>query len=806
MSSDTDSNATSPAALVAAADTDGSEHSVEGSNSREISPASASKHVTSSNEYGESHMTPRRFRGQTIVSQASSTGKQSTMADNYTPLKPTDMLKISHKFKSSVDDRSNVLGGGRSGSYATLNNGLGRWVEEGADESERTRRASNDDSAGASATARSSFDSLMLDPADIGGEEEGGIPMGRLFGSGSNGGEYREIGGQRRRRAGDGEPIWSRRMLVLPLVMFASMGIAALIISGIAWMRERRENPTLEVDASLFPYTVDRAGLAGGQYALRLIHTNDMHAHFLPFDSSGEACEPAQAAANSGCVGGSAYVKAVVDHLRLGTGVGGRSNTILLNAGDEFQGSVYNTLFKGNMSADLLNVFGIDALALGNHEFDHGPHHLARYLNRVRAPAVCANIEFATQDVPELQAALQPFTVVDRHKVGIIGVLTPETERSSSIGAGITITDAVDAVNRMRRRLNDMGIHRIVVLSHLGYDQDKDLAARVDSGISLVVGAHTHSYLAPSANISDAMQKAETAGGPYPTWVANTRDREWQTAVVQAKSFGQYVGFLDLVFNDDGSLDSRLTRGRPVPVDVVSSDSPVHAMAPNKQVLAVMQPYLDQAAAFVGTVIGQSAAEFPAPASNRDPAELALGNLVTDALVWATKHVPVALMGSGALRHRLPQGDIARAALFDALPFDDALMAVQLSGRALRSVVDASISANNNRSSPVLSTLQASGLRWTTTPQDNGSPAIEIRTEIGDIEKRPMEGEKWETLDDAKSYEVLAPKFLANGGDDLIDTSAIIASRVVVDALRNLVEIYIARFSPLQPILDHRKP
>ncbi|KAJ2397226.1 hypothetical protein GGI23_003616 [Coemansia sp. RSA 2559] len=819
MGSETDSNLTSPVAAGAALDNSDRELSPESSSNYEFSsPSVGSVNNNASNnngnEYRESHITPRRFRGQTIVAQASSTSKQSTLADDYTPLKPVDLLKVSHKFKSSVDDRSNTMARGRSGSYpglVGLNNGR-RALEEGGN-SDRTRRASND-STGVSPTARSSFDSLLLDPGYVGaGDEEGGIPMGLLFGGSSSGGEYQEIGGQRRRRRSPngGEPIWSRRMLVMPLVMFAGMGIVALVISSIAWVRERRENPTLHVDASLFPYTVDREKLAANQYSLRLIHTNDMHAHFLPQDDNGEACDPvsmllANDQPKGSCVGGSAYVKAVVDHLRLGNGVGGKQNTILLNAGDEFQGSVYNTLFKGNMSADLLNVFGIDALALGNHEFDHGPHHLAKYLNKIKASAICANLEFSTQDVPELQAALQPFTLVDRHKVGIIGVLTPETAKSSSVGDGIKITDPVDAVNRMRQKLNELGIRRIIVLSHLGYELDKDLAARVDSGVGLVVGAHTHSYLSPIDNNSTSdRQKGEQSNGPYPTWVTNGSDREWQTAVVQAKSFGQYVGFLDLVFNDDGSLDSRLTMGRPVSVDVISPDSIVHGMAPSKQALSVMQPYLDQAKSFISAEIGQATAEFPAPKSNRDPDEVALGDLITDALVWANKHVPVALLGSGAIRHRLPQGSVTRGDLFDALPFDDVLMAVHLTGRSLRTIVETGISANNNRDSPVLSTLQASGLRWKKPDNDeNDEPDIEIRAKIGSTDKRPMEGEQWVSLDNAQTYEVLVPKFLANGGDNLIAKDMIVASRVVVEGLRNLVELYITRFSPIQPILNQR--
>ena len=163
MNSETDSNLTSPVDAAGALDSSDHDLSPASSNNHEFSSPSVgsiNNNANSSNEYGESHITPRRFRGQTIVAQASSTSKQSTLADDYTPLQPVDLLKVSHKFKSSVDDRSNRMARGRSGSYPGLvghNNGR-RALEEGGN-SDRTRRTSND-SAGVSPTARSSFDSL----------------------------------------------------------------------------------------------------------------------------------------------------------------------------------------------------------------------------------------------------------------------------------------------------------------------------------------------------------------------------------------------------------------------------------------------------------------------------------------------------------------------------------------------------------------------------------------------------------------------------------------------------------------------
>ncbi|KAJ2884789.1 hypothetical protein H4R27_001856 [Coemansia aciculifera] len=598
---------------------------------------------------------------------------------------------------------------------------------------------------------------------------------------------------QQQRGSGYNEPIWSRRMLLLPGILLLSMSALAGIVAAAAWLRDMREHPATDtVNAGLFPSGVDKARLSADQYALRLIHTNDVHARFHPHDFLGDACDPltfTPSANRTRCLGGSAYVKSVIDHLRGGEGV---QNSLLVDAGDEFQGSIFHTLFAGNVSARLLNAYAYDAVTLGNHEFDHGPELLAQYLHKVHAPAICANLDFLA-DVPELQSAIQSFAIIERHKVGIIGVLTPDAMSSSRVGSSINITDPIDAINRMRAKLNQRGIHRIIVLSHMGYDYDKQMAAKVESGISLIVGGHTHSYLGEN-DISEITRKP---GGPYPTWIANDADREWQTAVIQAKSYGEYVGYLDAVFNDDGSLDSRLTQGHLVLVDVASADSSIKGMEPSSLITEVLRPFEVTAAEFTATVIGAAASEFPGPEGRQDPHELAIGNLVADALSWGadTEHhtTSIALVSSGTLRWGLPAGKLTRGDLMRTMPFDDTLGRITLSGKVLRSIV-----ANGKKA--VFSSLQASGLRYK-------ADDIQVRVSVKNGDTRPFTGDVWEPLNDDKEYSVVAPMFILGGGDELISHEELDKAKLVIVAqsCRNIVEMYIKHFSPISPVLDQRK-
>ncbi|KAJ2448335.1 hypothetical protein EV183_005495 [Coemansia sp. RSA 2336] len=703
-----------------------------GSGSPAPSDHTASESAIGSSSSNAGVLTPRRYRGMTIEAHSSSTSKHTTIANS-----PEDNREV-----SSFD--------------SILSGDLGTAIEE-----ELSIRQQQQ-------------------------QQPGGV-LGRLFNDRE--GEYyplepmdgtQSTGWYRRRPS---EPIWSRKMVILPVVLFAAMGITALLISSLAWVRERIENPTERVNPQLFPATVMPSQLGKGQYALRLVHTNDIHAHIEPFDAvTGNTCDPQAHGASAQCVGGAAYVKAVVDHLRGGEGV---HDAVLVDAGDAVQGTPFDMLFAGNASLAVANTLRYDAVSLGNHELDRGLDHLVQYLNKLESPVLCANLDF-TREFPAMQAAVQPFTVIEKHKLGIIGVLTPDAAESSSMAPGMQLTDPIAAVNAARARLLKMNINRIVVLSHLGFDADRHLAERIDPGIALIVGGHTHSYLG-----SDKANN-ETVAGPYPTWVANGAGTDWQTAIVQAKSFGQYVGYLDMVFNDNGSLDSQLTRGLAVPVAPAAADSPVNGIAPSQRMNSVVGPFIRHAHEVMAHQIGTAAKAFAAPASSRDANELALGNLVADALVWAIHHAPIALVNTGLLRAPLSAGDITRGDLLSAMPFDGSLVMANISGSQLHEM----LTRASSTSSGTLSTVQYSGVRVA------ANNTLEVRGSIS-YDSRPFADEQWQPLEDAHMYDVLMPRFVAEGGDAISSTK--LTYHTVSGHLSDLVELYITRFSPITPILDHRK-
>ena len=224
---------------------------------------------------------------------------------------------------------------------------------------------------------------------------------------------------------------------------------------------------------------------AAGASAQRLVilHVNDTHSH-LDAERSGDNV------GRGGVIERAAYI----DSVRAAVG---KNKVLLLHAGDWDQGSPYYTIFEGDLEVSLINAIKYDCLTFGNHEFDSGVEDLARRVKNIKSPIVCANYDFSSFDFGKNGVA--PCTVIKRGglRIGIIGLLTNiETvvnyETASRIPrAG---TDA-EVVNKWADYLrNTKKCDMVIVLSHIGYEEDLDLVKDI-RGVDLVVGGHSHTFV-----------------------------------------------------------------------------------------------------------------------------------------------------------------------------------------------------------------------------------------------------------------------------------------------------------------------
>ena len=179
--------------------------------------------------------------------------------------------------------------------------------------------------------------------------------------------------------------------------------------------------------------------LAGQDFSLTILSTNDTHANLSPIDPMGIMCDQAADAAGK-CQGGVARLATAIARER----AKGKP-TLLLDAGDQFQGTLYFTKYKGEPLAFFMNRLGYDAMTLGNHEFDDGPATLAAFIKALRFPVVVANLDLSAS--PELHGLTVPSVVreVAGHKIGIVGVTQSKTPETSSPGPDIVFEKSIPA-------------------------------------------------------------------------------------------------------------------------------------------------------------------------------------------------------------------------------------------------------------------------------------------------------------------------------------------------------------------------
>jgi 5'-nucleotidase/UDP-sugar diphosphatase len=162
---------------------------------------------------------------------------------------------------------------------------------------------------------------------------------------------------------------------------------------------------TLTIMAALLLSLTPLAGAQGNAYTLTVLHTNDVHARILQFGDTGGACGE-EDAAQGNCFGGVARRATKINEIRAEGG-----NLILVDAGDQFQGTLFYNKYKGEEAQTFMNELGYDAMTVGNHEFDDGPGVLGSFIRGADFPVVSANIDASNEAA--LAGLIQPYTVLD---------------------------------------------------------------------------------------------------------------------------------------------------------------------------------------------------------------------------------------------------------------------------------------------------------------------------------------------------------------------------------------------------------
>ncbi|UPQ89884.1 bifunctional metallophosphatase/5'-nucleotidase [Vibrio sinaloensis] len=288
---------------------------------------------------------------------------------------------------------------------------------------------------------------------------------------------------------------------------------------------------------------------------LRLAHINDTHSYFEPtslqlaINVDGVELNPFVSA------GGFARIATRVDQLKQ-QAEQQQQGFLFLHAGDCFQGTLYFSLFKGEANATLLNALNIDAMALGNHELDMGNEPVAHFVDRIQFPLLAGNWDLSNE-LPHKRFRLQGHRNVvpydtDQHRanwiekavgddrVAIFSLALDKMAEISNPDWDTPFVDAVETAKNTVAAIRQSGINKIILLSHMGYEADLDLANHVD-GISVIVGGHSHRLQGDFSLLGLAKDD------PYGVRVN-------QTYVVQSGMHALSLGHCDLEFAPDGTL------------------------------------------------------------------------------------------------------------------------------------------------------------------------------------------------------------------------------------------------------------
>ncbi|XP_053830447.1 5'-nucleotidase isoform X2 [Vidua macroura] len=290
---------------------------------------------------------------------------------------------------------------------------------------------------------------------------------------------------------------------------------------------------------------------AAAELRLTLLHTNDVHGRV---EAQGEG--PRRCAAGApGCFGGVARRAARVAAERAA-----HRNVLLLDAGDQYQGTVWFSRFKGREAVHFMNLLRYDAMALGNHEFDEGVSGLLDpLLKNVNFTVLSSNIKGKTPLGNEMMKYVHPFKIVhfDSESVGIVGYTTMETSFLSQPGDDVTFEDEIKALQLQVNKLTAMGVNKIIALGHSGFTVDKNIAQKV-KGVDVVIGGHTNTFL-----YTGTPPSTEVPAGPYPFMVDSDDGRK--VPVVQAYAYGKYLGYLNVTFDKKGDVVEAV--GNPILLD-----------------------------------------------------------------------------------------------------------------------------------------------------------------------------------------------------------------------------------------------
>lgn len=370
-----------------------------------------------------------------------------------------------------------------------------------------------------------------------------------------------------------------------------------------------------------------------------ILHSNDMHGDFFAEQQAG----------GGELTGGLPLLSGYLNKVRAE-----EKNVIYVISGDMLQGSIIDSDFKGVSTIEIMNYLAPDVVALGNHEVDYGVPHLLFLEKIANFPIVNANIYIK----PFNKRMMHPHHIMEKDGFEILftGILTEKALDSIKldelIGTFVDIHEAADEVGRICNAYKNDDIDLTVLLTHIGFESDKELAAALDPawGVDMVIGGHSHTILDQPELVNGAL-------------------------IVQAGTGTNQIGRFDIEVDDDTNSIVDWT-WQLIPIDENIAE-------PDMRLMEFIDSFKDIVDRKYGVVICKFTDELTHPLREE---ESSLGNLLADALADSLQ-LDVMLLGAGSVRVKALGPTVTLMDFIGCFPYDDSVTRYTVTGATLKTMM-----------------------------------------------------------------------------------------------------------------------
>ncbi|HTO11272.1 MAG TPA: bifunctional UDP-sugar hydrolase/5'-nucleotidase, partial [Candidatus Binatia bacterium] len=399
-------------------------------------------------------------------------------------------------------------------------------------------------------------------------------------------------------------------------------------------------------------------GVAAPEVRITLLQVNDVY-----------VMEPV----DEGRRGGLARLATLVKRIRADNPA-----TLVTLAGDLLSPSAASALLRGQHMIAGMNAVGLDLATFGNHEFDFGPALLAERMRESTFTWLSANVLDRGSGRPFGGARADLILTLAGVRVGLFGLTTPETARTSNAGAGVEFRDPIATARAIAGDMRKNGVQLVVALTHQDMATDRAMAAAAGVDVDVVLGGHEHEPLVAE---------------------------EGRTLITKAGSDARYLVQVDLWFGSDGTLRERSWTFHEVSARI--PDDP--------DVARVVTAYTERLGRELDAVAGRTAVPLDARRAPLRTQETNIGDFVADAMRARLK-TDVALMNGGGIRSDriVPVGPLTRRDVANLVPFNNVVVVLEMTGARLREAIEFGLVDREREGGQF---LQVSGMTLTFDPR-----------------------------------------------------------------------------------------